>query len=323
MLNKHDSVAAERYQVLGDIIRIFWEVHKIRISRDEIPLTISNKPEGGAFDPKYAVQLWKTYLKYTKPKVMNLFVDAVKSPLRISWYQFVRAIKENSLPGYEVFTQDQYVKDLFQRAELLGEQLRQNDPRRPTSAEFVIQAGFHTGIEITSHLAMLFDRLFEPTMVSILSKVNLENVNELQGSVGLSQEESPTYEAIDLASTTKLNLAVLRGLGLGDAVGCPAGLATSTETVAFLKRVLPQVGINDPEIKGTMLKEFATFISEIYRKQFKDWFDTLTEAQRELWIDEGEKALAEGQVLKSLERQSTEGGLLSSPTSCPYHSKES
>jgi hypothetical protein len=238
-----------------------------------------------------------------------------------SWHEFIAAIHTNNLPGYEIFTQDSYLLSLLERAEKLNVKMAEHDHHTFPSAESAIFYGIGTAFEVSAHLMNLLGDKFNPQMITILSKTRKVDTlsGDLNRSIGEDNPAEDDYAAIDLNHSTGLNLEILRRFGLGEElVGCPAAVAASKDCMAFLKRILPEFGISDPEIKGTMLKEFVIFLSKIYKSEFRDWYDELSAEQREDWIKEENRRLLEGEMLSTLLQRSQEEGYRTGEESCPY-----
>lgn len=184
--------------------------------------------------------------------------------------------------------------------------------------------GIHTGAQIGSHLATVFGDKFTPITVLIASKVRLNDVGKMHKSIGLYG-----YGDVTALSTVNsgINPEAPRGLwpgffeqlGFGDTLGCPAAMRATPECIGFLKIILPQFGIPDPEIRKTMLEEFALLVDGICQTELRDWYDGLTQEQRRELIQSNDRHILEGHFLQWQAPRKKEGHGGNPENSCPYN----
>lgn len=316
--NKNDPEFVKYYHALADIIRIFWEMHKIRLERGEVSFDIESK-------------IISLVSRNYSHDVLKYFSEVLNITLKISWRQFIDEMSQKRLLGYEAITRDPYVLGLVMNAERLGSSVSKVILEKGYSIQGIVTAGLYTGTEVTSHLASLFGSeaysckspSVAPVATLLSSKVNLDNIDRMRKSVGILDlldrinQKPIQYGGIDPQSSTGLKQDILKAFGLGDTLGCPAGMRPSIECISFLKRTLPKFGVKEPKISTTMLEEFATFTCAIYEREILVWYNELSEQEKEELVHIKNRYLIEGKTLREQHLPSfeTERG------SCPYRKK--
>ncbi len=325
--NRNDPRFVQYYQDLADIIRIFWEFHKIRMSREEVYFaSISAEGNGQAnprarlpFHPQVEIESDGALGRKRKRDVIMDYSFAIELSLHTSWKQFLN-IPNHQLPAeYDAITKNPYLLSLLDRASTVGSFISTVDRDSGTfSLQDIVERGITTGVDASNQLASIFGEAFTPLTALVISKVRIRNTRTILEGIGvaLNTGSPSTHELLDPDSKTKLVMKELRELGYGDTLGCPASKRPSAECMAFLQKVLPAYGVKETKLEGTMLDEFAIYTAASYKKDIKDWYDRLSDEQRLEWIDSYTRARIEGKVSQSLEEGGTEAAR------CPWHRKE-
>lgn len=304
--NRNNPKFVEYYQTLADVIGIFWEFHKRRIQSGNIEFALTEHPETRKlvpFNPLLKTDLWQKGGNLHPHKVLEDFSDAVLETHQGSWQQFLEGLGRDSIKGSLAEVEvpegakkffDPYIEGLIVRVEQLGTELSRVHFKEGFSISSLGNAGFNTGTMVTTQLIGLFGDEFRPLTAVLISKVRLEDVGLARKEVGLpaislkGEFEIPLgdYSLLD-NSPLGLNRDRLRELGLGDTLGCPAGMKISHETQEFL--VSKGVSLSGK----TMLEEFAGMMSEQFDRYLGFWYRGLTTLQRQTLIDpETERVLA-------------------------------
>lgn len=116
--NRNDPNFVKYYQNLADIIRIFWEFHKIRLSREEMPLTGIVKRDGQL--TQYKLQESVDWRGQKQQYVIHELGNLIQKCVEFSWWQFIGEKQQQRPLGYEALTLDPYVMDLLKETEALG-----------------------------------------------------------------------------------------------------------------------------------------------------------------------------------------------------------
>ncbi len=326
MSNRNDPKFVEYYQLLADIIGIFWQFHKERVNSENIEFAYQYDTDARGEQPPYipfnSARKIASYHKarnYNTHRVVEDFGEDIGHTLNASWEQFLELNNmpyiDHLLKGVPVVESarrfaDSYVHTLMKRAEVLGKELSKVGLRDGYSIEGIVHAGVVTGSEVTTHLRGLFGEEFRPIIALIISKVRLDNIIETRRAVGITRdmggghEGTPNYNLLD-NSTIGLNREKLKMLGLGDTLGCPAGMKVSKQTRDFLLQRSVDVS------ETTMLEEFALMTVDKFDHYLGDWFRGLIPIQRQ--------TLIEPETLRVLEGIARRDALEANEISqCPY-----
>ncbi len=311
--NKDNPRFVEYYQVLADLIGIFWQFHKQRIESKNIEFAYMYNAESNTherFNPKKESEARQKEKHYRPYRVIEDFGNCVSRTLQASWDQFLNGVgipkwdREsfiNSIQPPESIKKhfsDPYIRSLVDRAGELGKELSSVSLRDDYSVKAVVNAGISTGSEVTTQLRALFGKVFNPVLAVVISKVSLKNVDDARSGIGLTEviggghEGIPQYSLLN-ASKDFLDKDKLKMLGLGKTLGCPAGIKISKDAERFLKKC----GINtSPE---TMLEGFASMVNEQAKPYLEEWFCNLSEMGRQQILEPETREVLEGKRIIS------------------------
>lgn len=327
MASRNDQRFQEYYQKLADVIGIFWVFHRERIARRNLPFSGTYEFEG----TNTIVKPLNLNRCPREGRILNFWAEGVRDVFIGSWNQFLQRLDRyqfsvcipiaNEVPdSVNVFFSEgnqRYIGPLIQSAERLGGEISQVALHDGYTVEAVVSAGINTGSEVTTQLKALFGPSSQESLPLMISKIHLDSVNQARRGIGItktrvgSHEGNPLYYLVD-DSPLGIDREVLKSFGLGEAIGCPAGLPITQETRDFLTRL----GFDPPR---TMLGDFAIVLSSEFDRTVLAWYERLPEDERRRRIHPDELRLLSGEARKAaIEEAKTrrEGG-------CPFgHGKE-
>jgi len=312
MPSRNDPEFREFYQDLADFIRIFWEVHKQRLSSGEIPfanmsLATSLAPRFETyteFDMQRQIEISSKDLNPDeKHPVIKYFADGVHSSIALSLLELL-GLKDTPDSIKHIFPDPTYPLDKIKTiidTITAFQGVNQGRPSQKTISNMVddISGGMETGIHVSTHMAALsyaVPNLNSSRAALMISKISGDYLVEAQTDIGIDiiakeGEFDSHYSLIDSQASNGLNMDLLRQFGYGRAIGCPASMKPSTECIEFLKTI---PGVD--EVSGTVTEELADIINEQFPHYVLSWFESLPQQQRELLIQPDHLAKLEGRI---------------------------
>jgi len=296
-LNRDNPGFREYYQTLADVITIFWEFHKER-------LTIGDTVFAHGELDKIPYDAGKDYKKLARGRLMSeyppidQFIMHAQIAMKDSWIDFLKGLtlvqpenkRKFNVPESCKRFMHPYVYDLVVHAQELGEKYSKFETGHEYRVQTGVVAGIDTGVRVTTQLSAIFGEDFNPLDPVRISKVSLEKVGYATGGIGRHTEDVPATSYYMLHPEQRLNTDMLRQLDYGKAEGCPAGLPSSAQTKKFLRE---ECGI---EVKGTMLEDFARVLHTEFNQSVRSWVENLHPRQRQDYLRQEERRLLEGKV---------------------------
>jgi hypothetical protein len=155
------------------------------------------------------------------------------------------------------------------------------------------------------HLGLVLESQASHKTAIVASKISESEINRLAKNTGQESITVPvterSYQAFDFDNPHGLNVEFLKSLGLGAAIGCPAGLTVDAEAKAFIQDMHLNYGLlpECAKVSGTMLSEAAIGAFGLTSKTHK-WYRSLPQEDKEVIVGQ-DRFLLEGGARTSLE----------------------
>ncbi len=252
--------------------------------------------------------------------LITAYNHGIHHQMVVNWQQFLHDIREQSSLNHQVksrfeggmaagvggsqgeigstsrsklgrFTSGPWIRNPVAEVAHLGSRYSRTETNSgAASLEEVVRAGTTTGLNVVTTLlpmGKIFERYDLARAALILSKVSLGNAGQVQkeitkaGNYALIDEEQGRFQHLDVTK--------LKEYGLGEVLGCPAGLPVSPECRDFLES---RCGV---EVEGTMLSRLAETVKVNFQKDVQDWFDSRTEREQEIFLNRDNVMLLRGE----------------------------
>lgn len=319
MSNLQNPDQREYYRALADVISVFWQFHKERVTTGNLDFAVNdNAGRLERFNPQKMLELRMAMNGPDKLRIIEEFTSAAGFGVVGSWRQFLYGtnprfwniilLPTKPIPEASRRFMDGYSSSLIDKVNKIAEDPTKNIPRKPYIFNLVTQ-GLNTGLDIATQLSAIFGTEFNPKIAIAISKTRFEDLKETNKAVGLERDkdgkctENYSYDLIDGAERLGLNKEGLKELGLGDVLGCPASMKVSDPT----RRYLEGKGV---QVVGTMLEDFTRMTSEKFEETVGKWYRGLSQERRG-FVHPEDRRILDGQVLEESKKFRAEG-------KCPY-----
>lgn len=314
MSDKGDPTRKEYYQSLGDLIKIYWEIQRRRLDDPDDPAhlaySFNTKEEGMTpFNSGKDMEIDKTPNSY---EVIYEFMNAVDMSITGHWFQFMydaghskKRVESFSRLGarYKVVALADHTQNLIEKTTLLCSRLPEVERHGNYPIDEIVASGLSTaalvGVQTISLSPALGKNSNPEIMALMLSKVDLNQADEAVSRIGYSgcPFSQQTYKLLDPNSKFALDIKQLKEFGYGMAIGCPASLKTSIETVQFLQKELGGNVSREP-----MLIDFMRRLSKEYKQSIVEWYNGCDETTRS-YLRNPTRDILEGRLGNPLENK--------------------
>ncbi len=277
------------YQHIADVIAIFWQFHKKRIVEGNVSFACryGNNGELVPYDPQLTIDERPQDKKQIT--LLKDYISAIESSFENSLHQFMQLLGAESVSHAlkNTFPPDscrpficQYVQELVQETQVLGEQVGSIQTDDDFTVDEIITLGARTGTITSAHLSFILQEYFKPILPVLLSKVGRnEPLSQATSEIGLQTNSFGDGNHLLLHPTTGLDMERLREVYTPQTKpSCPASQKPSKETLLFLHE---QCGAFP---KGTMLHEFSEAVHTDFNTRIMSWFNSLTPELRTAYL---------------------------------------
>lgn len=335
---------AQYYDFLAVLIRVIWEVIKFQsiIGESAFP----GKFEYG-FNKKVVpfnleTELYFPAMTQTSVSVSRKLRQHTRDPFVYATDLLIGSQSNKSVPYLWELQNYTPFKNLVDETNTLARRFSKTSNgiqfTPHNSLTSILLAGATTQSRAIVQLGLILGEDAKPNSAIMTAKTELEHIETLENDLGISslQQQSTLpahrrqYNAFDFADQSGMNRKLLKVLGLGDAIGCPAALRLKPDAIELVndfkqailrscyahKVPIPQeVAIQvrdwlDDAMRTTVLAESAhhalAITDEVHR-----WYKTLSNELKQN-IDENDRFLIEGGV----QRGHREGKY--TPVTCPW-----
>jgi hypothetical protein len=305
------SETKELYKALGDLIRIFWEFHKLRVrNTDILPAYRAGKmdiPTPFSLETEInAIFATSTTSSRLPLDVFKLYSNGLARSTKESWFQFSSACGGTISPDYRPFTESlpkqyepfttEYAIDVFERAQHFTNEGAGNFLK----VEDNIAGGLENALQFSVQLAAvsyaLGDKFDSAGCLLLLSQIHLLKIPQARKYVGLPNNLGvflrirPVFELYDPEQTRGINMAALEALGHKRSNGCPAAMQESEECRIYLQDfcgVKPQRNI---------VLDLFEYVRDGFRKDVVNWYEGLGSLQKRMFINKYNLEILEGKI---------------------------
>ncbi len=281
------------YQYLADSTGILWEFHKILLDAGSVPFA-------AVWEGSHLKQFDPQQLTATKDEasILKEYARSIQRSMDLSFQRIFEVIGDQKsgaflfgkpIPEAAVRFIHPYARHLLELTnDLVADQSRAVLHRLNLRSE--MSAGLHTGTRATVQLVALLGESFDPKTVVELSRVSLGDVSKAFLGIGLPAGLFAESNYALITASGGLERGMLRKLGLGKTVGCPAGIPISDQTRQFLSG---NCGIDAPR---TMLADFARFVQRDYHETILSWWERLPQSERSCRVAFVDRTIISGDV---------------------------
>ncbi len=284
----------------ADFIKVLWELHKDRLSAGSVSFAVDYQNEPAPFDLSKRVADFRnggsTYPRNVVREYNQGVFLSIRSTLdlfRRSLYQKYdpkRVTEDGIVENISPLYLDPKIYDLYLDISIGSVIKSRNTAIQDPTEGRVIEAGLRTGVDIPVQMRAVMGEDFQPKDAVAVSKIDLSFLQPAKTMTGMRSFLSMREPSFALFHPdARINDELLRLMGRGSAVGCPASRIAGPE----IRNYFDKAGKDGSSI---MLAEFCSLLSLDYAESVEKWYRQLSLRDRELFVDEEAELLLSGEV---------------------------